>query len=71
MRIRNFSPITSNVRTTRSKQRPGKNASHHIPEDKYFIDSERIIPIAGLCGDNPSPKKVTALHVVWHEEIAT
>jgi hypothetical protein len=31
----------------KSKQSPGKKASHHIPEDKYFIDSERIIPIAG------------------------
>ena len=54
-----------------SKQSPGKKASHHIPEDKYFMDSDRIMPIAGSCGDNPKPKNVWQLHVKSHVETAT
>src|SRR5699024_11309364 len=51
---RKFSPILSNINTITNRQITGKNANNHIPDDKYFINSCKIIPIAASCGDNPN-----------------
>src|SRR5699024_5608746 len=57
---RMFRPSASKIPTIKSKVNPGKNANHHKPMDKYCIDSDKIIPIAGLSEDKPNPKKVIA-----------
>ena len=50
--------MLSTISDTITKLNPGKNASHHLPLFKYFIDSDNIIPIAGSCGGNPNPRNV-------------
>ena len=44
---------------TRTKDKPGKNDNHHFPLVKYFMDSDKIIPMAGSWDCNPNPKNVT------------
>ena len=53
-----LSPNRSNKKTIMTNVRPGKKANHHIPEDKYFMLSDKIIPIAGCSGERPYPRKV-------------
>src|SRR5690625_4273433 len=57
---RMFRPSASKTPTIKSKVNPGKNANHHKPIDKYCIDSDKIIPIAGLSVDKPKPRNVIA-----------
>ena len=54
-----FSPAISNNNTKINNAKPGNNANHQLPVAKYFIDSDKIIPIAGSCGDKPNHKNVT------------
>ena len=54
-----FSPAISNNNTRINNAKPGNKANHQLPVARYFMDSDKIIPIAGSCGDNQKPKKVT------------
>ena len=54
-----FSPAISNNNTRINNAKPGNKANHQLPVARYFMDSDKIIPIAGSCGDKPKPKNIT------------
>ena len=58
--MRRLDPARSNSSTVAMSARPGNTASHHMPADRYAIDSLRITPMAGCSGGRPKPRNVTA-----------
>ena len=50
---RKFSPSRSVSSTMATSSRPGNTAGHHIPADRYFILSARMMPMAGCSGGSP------------------
>lgn len=48
--MRRLDPAKSNKSTVAMSARPGNTASHHMPAERYPIDSLRMTPMAGLLG---------------------
>ena len=55
-----FSPSLFMAKTKKQSKSPGKKAKCQEPPMRYFIDSDRIIPIDGLDRERPKPKNEMA-----------
>lgn len=48
------------AKTKKQSKSPGKKARCQVPAIRYFIDSDKIIPIDGLDRERPKPRKEMA-----------